>query len=340
KGSPYWWISWQSTSKQSRNYRATTYPNIEKYKALATKEEKAQRQQTKQARAQGLDDVNDPTFDEIIAEFIHAHQHTDNHSRDKHALKHLNPIFTDQRWRKIQRHHIKSYITQRQKQGAANSTINKETGLIGRTAIWAKYEKGWDIHNPAERTKLKEPPGLFRWLTRQEYTALIDAAQHARRAPYLADFIELCAFTGFRKSEALELEWTRVDFDNELIYLAPENQKNKTTSSIPMHPNAKASLLRRKSHQSKHCPTTPWVFTDYQGKRVEDVKRSFSTAVKRAGLKEVTPHTLRHTFASWLVQNDVEIVKVSKLMRHSDIKMTMRYAHLAPNTNRKEIEKI
>ena len=67
------------------------------------------------------------------------------------------------------------------------------------------------------------------------------------------------------------------------------------------------------------------------GGRVKDVRTSFATACKRAGITNFHPHDLRHTFASWLVMDGVPLYDVSKVMRHSSIEMTQRYAHLAPD---------
>ncbi len=64
----------------------------------------------------------------------------------------------------------------------------------------------------------------------------------------------------------------------------------------------------------------------------------FAAACKRAGIDDFTPHDMRHTCASWLVQLGVPLVHVMELMRHSDITTTMRYAHLAPENSREAVE--
>ena len=86
------------------------------------------------------------------------------------------------------------------------------------------------------------------------------------------------------------------------------------------------------------CSNTPWVFFHLTpavntkvGDRVKDVRKAFSTACKRAGIKNFRINDLRHTVASWLVMEGVSLYEVSKLLRHSSIKMTERYAHLAPD---------
>ena len=67
-------------------------------------------------------------------------------------------------------------------------------------------------------------------------------------------------------------------------------------------------------------------------------EKRFVRTVKRSGLKDVTFHTLRHTFASHLVMSGADLVTVKELMGHSDIKMTMRYAHLSKEFAKEEIK--
>ena len=67
------------------------------------------------------------------------------------------------------------------------------------------------------------------------------------------------------------------------------------------------------------------------GDQVKDVKASFTSACKRAGIKDFRIHDLPHTCASWLVKNGTPLLEVRKLLRHASITMTERYAHLAPD---------
>ena len=71
--------------------------------------------------------------------------------------------------------------------------------------------------------------------------------------------------------------------------------------------------------------------------RVQGLKNSIKVACSQAGISDFRIHDLRHTFASWLVMDGVPLYDVSKLLRHSNIRMTERYAHLAPGYLQKAI---
>ena len=90
--------------------------------------------------------------------------------------------------------------------------------------------------------------------------------------------------TGCRKGELLGLEWTRVDVANALIHLAADHTKTARRRSIPLNNDALAALRALKRFRDQHCPASPWVFCHANGERIGDVKRSFATALDRAGI--------------------------------------------------------
>jgi len=88
-------------------------------------------------------------------------------------------------------------------------------------------------------------------------------------------------------------------------------------------------------------PYVPYVFYDPRtGKPYQDVKRSFASACRRAGIKDFRFHDLRHTFASHLVMSGTDITTVKELLGHKTLAMTMRYAHLAPSHKIKAVNKL
>ena len=85
-------------------------------------------------------------------------------------------------------------------------------------------------------------------------------------------------------------------------------------------------------------PGSEYVFCDEKGEPFTRLDRSFNTALKRAGITNFRFHDLRHCFASYLAIDGISIYIISKLLGHSSVKVTERYAHLSPELNRKAVE--
>jgi integrase len=102
------------------------------------------------------------------------------------------------------------------------------------------------------------------------------------------------------------------------------DSKNHERRDIPMNETCRAALkgLERRGE---------YVFCNKDGENYASVRKAFDTAVRKAGITDFRFHDLRHTFASNLVMEGVDIMTVKELMGHKDLTMTLRYAHLAPN---------
>lgn len=158
------------------------------------------------------------------------------------------------------------------------------------------------------------------------------AASRVNYAPHLPDFIRLALNTGMRRGEMLGLEWRRVDLSEGLVYLEPEHQKNGKVGSVPLNREARSAIASRMAFRARHCPNSPWVFAHRNGSQLKSVKHSFATACRIADIDNFRVHAMRHTCAAWRVQAGVSILEVAALLRHSDLQVTMRYAHLKPDS--------
>jgi site-specific recombinase XerD len=152
--------------------------------------------------------------------------------------------------------------------------------------------------------------------------------------------------TGLRKSELFNLKWEDVDFTKNLLLV--RNRKGNSYHSIPMNEELRTTLLflrdnyitpkgeivPREEHQREH------VFCLPDGRPHKSFRTSFEKAVRKSGLRDVSPHTLRHTFASHLVMNGVDLPTVQHLLGHKTIIVTLMYAHLSSEHIARAVEKL
>ena len=155
----------------------------------------------------------------------------------------------------------------------------------------------------------------------------------------LTDLIEFAVNTGLRQMEILTLEWNQIDFSNRILILDNRNHltKSKKIRTIPLNTKALQIITEREREK-----TTNLIFT-YKGLSIKQyfISKSFKTYVKKSNLNpKLNFHSLRHTFASWLVQKGVSIYEVSKLLGHSDIKVTEIYSHLRAEDLRESVNKL
>lgn len=250
--------------------------------------------------------------------------------RDRQLLDNLISYFGDMKLQEISAHDIEKYKAYRVKE-IKKSTLNRELGCLK-----ALYNKAieWDYidKNPVRKVKFfnEEPFKRQRYLNEEEIKKLLEACG----TPYLRDIVGIALNTGMRLSPILNLEWKYVDFIEEVITLI--KTKNNKIHKIPMNKRSKEILFRRK------CAKTniKYVFCFEDGINIKSVRTGFESAVKRAGIDDLVFHDLRHTFASHLMKKNVKLLTIKELLNHSTINMTLRYAHLAPNDERKAVNKL
>lgn len=141
-----------------------------------------------------------------------------------------------------------------------------------------------------------------------------------------ASLIRLALFTGMRRSALLNLQWTDLDFERNIITLRGDVAKKKRTEYIPMNEKAKEILLAVPKTTS--CYVFPGRDDDKPRANITDILKRVK---EKAGLPEsFRPlHGLRHSFASWLANSgQVSMYELQKLLTHSSPLMTQRYAHL------------
>ena len=197
--------------------------------------------------------------------------------RDHFSAKKLFQVFSGCDLNALGSADISGYIEGRMKAGVEPGTINKEIGLLSAAIRWARRELEWNIPNPAEGRRLKEPEGRIRWIDREESEQLLAAASST---PHLVDFIRLGLNTGMRKGEMLGLDWRRVDLKANLVYLGSQHQKSGKHGSIPLNQAAREALPSRADFRASHRPYTFFVFCNRKGARIANIRTAFASACR------------------------------------------------------------
>ena len=202
------------------------------------------------------------------------------------------------------------------------STGTRNTYLMRLKAIFSKaVEWGLLRENPASGVKdLRGQEGRTRFLTTDEIQALLAAATKRFR-PMLV----VALHTGMRRGEIFQLRWVDVDFQNRIVNVHRRTKTSKNRA-IPMDETLYETLCEL--HASRQSEL---VFPSRStGEELVDISRVFPPVCQKAGIKNFRFHDLRHTFASHLVMCGTDLAVVRDLLGHSTVRMTERYAHLAP----------
>lgn len=166
----------------------------------------------------------------------------------------------------------------------------------------------------------------IRYLTEQE-ASLLFSALYTKNIMW-HDIALFALHTGMRASEIFAIRTSSINLAQKSIAIF--ESKNSTTRIIPLNETALDII-------QKYLPLKLTYF--FSNNKIKEVSSIFRNTVCKTNLNkniqdrrnQIVFHSLRHTFASWLVQRGVPILVVSQLLGHKSLQMTMRYAHLAPN---------
>jgi integrase len=216
----------------------------------------------------------------------------------------------------------KDFETACKAKGWSNATINRYRNTL-RAALKDANKDGklkMVPHIPTLKVATKKE----RWLTYAEALELYRAVRHWRWR-YLNLFIRIGLGTGARHEAILSLTWDRVDLETGVIdFRVPgraETKKRRPNAPV----NDRLLRLLRAAHKVREGDHVIW----HRGGPVLSVKKAFAAACKRAKLKKVTPHTLKHTYITWLLRAKQPIWEVAKLTNTSAATIDKVYGHHA-----------
>lgn len=213
------------------------------------------------------------------------------------------------------------------KPGSINRVLNILKSCFSKAIEWRLCTL--PVSPAAGVSERHDPAKIDRFLTHDEAQKLTEAVQRSRNK-MLFPVVGFLLMTGARRSEALNAQWSHIDL-NRKIWVVPLSKSGKPR---PITLSLKAltflAQARTTSNAYPAAKMSPYVFPNLKtGKPFENLFNSWDYARKRAGLKDVRMHDLRHSFASALVNNGHSIYDVKELLGHSSVQTTQRYAHLS-----------
>lgn len=273
--------------------------------------------------------------------------------RDLSAIRALEKFDLPKKIASVTPELLERWRAARKAQGKGEATIARDLNAIKammrKASAWGYIAKGIDwasVKSPKTTRRrllfytVDELRGLLR-RCRVEYPD-----KSSNEVPH--DWITICllgARAGLRRGEILHLGWEDVDFKRQMLAVTPKD------CELCQACRSNGRRWEPKDYEQRHIPLakdlgrhlkglprpTEWVL----GKRpsLGVISAYFRKIVRKAKLKG-SLHTLRHTFASHLAQRGVALYTISKMLGHSSMEMTMRYAHLAPDTYDEAIKKL
>lgn len=259
---------------------------------------------------------------------------------------------------------IENWRAKRLKEGVTANTVNRDvTGIrsaIAKAVEWGiiqdhqfeklkplKVDRSPNIRYLSEEEEFRlrqaldereakiheERSSANKWRKERGYELLPDISKQPF-ADHLKPLVLLSLNTGARQGELFRLHWDGIDFDRKSMVLIMRGKRKSYTRHIPLNREAFEVL---KAWQSIAPVSEKLVFPSKNGQRFNNIQTSWENLKKLANLKNFRWHDMRHHFASRLVMKGVPLNTVRELLGHTNLEMTLRYAHLAPEQKERAV---
>lgn len=232
---------------------------------------------------------------------------------------------------------VVAQVVAKLRQDRAPATVNRHLTTLLSVTRYARDALGVRVGDWAMTNhRLPEPAGRSNHLSVAQARALLaEICPHAR-APVLFDLL-----TGLRRGNVLDLKWEQTDLAMGRIFV---RQKGDRPLSVSLVPQAIALLVQIEPDQklrtgavwrfgcpAVQCRCSQCLNPRKRGHPIRSIRTAFEAAVRSAGLPEGTRfHDLRHTYATWLLEESGDLQLVSKALGHANVQTTSRYAHVLP----------
>jgi integrase len=276
-------------------------------------------------RSAGPRDPAEVLISDVLADYAEHHgPETEGPFRIAAALKPLVSFFQSRTVAEVTPATCRAYA---KKRARSAGTIRRELGVL-RAAINYAHREGQITRIVA--LELPEPPEpRDQWLTLSEAACLLRASLRSRKARlYLPLFILLGLYTGARSGAIRSLRWCQVDLVREhLDFNKPGSRRTKKRRPVIPIPPKLLGHLRRARRRGVELGYV----LNINGKRIGDIGKSFESACRRARLSGVTPHVLKHTCATWMMQRGVPKWEAAGYLATSEQTLQRVYEHHHPD---------
>ena len=317
KRGSFWWMRFSFQGKQIRRSTETTDKKLAEriyHKVLG-----------ELAEGDWFDRLpgEEKTLSELFGQYLNEHSKPNkspkSYIRDKGMVGRILKEFGDVTLVEISARQISEYKSRRRAEDAAAATVNKELSFLRHVfetaVVWE-----WLKTNPAAQIPREKVRNCIeRWLSSEEEERLLNACPD-----WLRKIVIFALNTGFRQGEILSLTWKQMDWSRKAILFW--EQKNGGRDLIPLNERALNVLKDRSKIRTLGSEL---VFLTSNGTRylARNVFKAFNRACEKAEIKNLRFHDLRHTFATRLIQDGVDLYTVQRLGRWRSLSMVMRYAH-------------
>ena len=229
---------------------------------------------------------------------------------------------------------IEKWVLDQKKEGYKNTTINKHIVLLKRLFNLAER---WDFQdvktgNINRVRKLFEGEPTQHFLSQHDLTLILKACDQSDNL-FLGKIVRFLILTGCRKGEALQARWSQIDlkFGIWTVPITKNGRPRRIFISSTCREFLQKLIEFRKEFNLSSADNDPLFTNLNSGRPYKCIQTAWMYAKKSCGKEEVRIHDLRHTFASILINNGATIYEVQRLLGHSSVNVTQRYAHLLPN---------
>lgn len=323
-GSDSWWVRYTDASGIYRREKAGTRGNAERLLTLRRNDALVGKKMPQTLRRRAV------TFNEIADDALeYSKQYKRSYTDDFYRMALLKQWFGSRDAGTLTEREIEMRLSEaaRERQWTAGN-FNKYRSLLMMTYREARRANKVTANTARDVRRWRESGNRVRFLSRgenSEYERLVKAVRE-KTPEHLADLI-FALNTGLRLSNQYTASYEMIDWQRNV--LDTPRTKNDEAVHTPLNETVISAIRSLPSYRER----TGYLFRNqhHPEKRILATEHWFKPALRRAGIKDFRWHDLRHTFASWLVQDGVPLNRVSELLGHKSLQMTMRYAHLAPS---------